>query len=80
MDTLKQWTGKSNDNIIYDSTVDEFTKQGLFHKVIEKQNIAVVAFTDRGDVFGVYPNVDARSEEVPYEEPDMFVFYQSGGI
>ena len=74
VDAFKQWTGKANVNILFDSTVDEFTKQGLFDKVVEKPNIAVVVFTDGGDVFGVYSAVAARTEEVPFEDPDMFVF------
>ena len=81
VDALKQWTGKANVTILYDSTVDEFTKQGLFDKVVEKPNIAIVPFTDEGDVFGVYSNVGARSEEVPFEDPDMFIFsFQSHWI
>ena len=74
VDAFKQWTGKANVNILFDSTVDEFTKQGLFDKVVEKPNIAVVVFTDNDDVFGVYSAVAARTEEVPFEDPDMFVF------
>ena len=57
VNALKEWTGKSCATIIYDSTVDEFTDQGLFDNVRAKANIATVAFTEDGDVFGCSDSV-----------------------
>ena len=77
---LKQWTVKSSATIIYDSTVDEFTDDGLFEKVKGKENIAIIGFTTDGDVFGgFYSVVVTRQEEWIYD-PNIFAFsFESHG-
>ena len=77
---LKEWAGKSSATIIYDSTIDEFTDQGLFDKVQGKANIALVAFTADGDVFGGFYNVPVTEQNKAFKDPDMFVFsFESRG-
>ena len=49
VNTFKQWTWLSEATIVFDSTVDEFTDDGLFDKVKGKPNIAFVGFTTDGD-------------------------------
>lgn len=57
VNTLKQWTGKANANIIFDSTVDEVTGDGLFNKTKGRQNIALVGSTTDWDVFGGFNSI-----------------------
>ena len=71
---LKHWTRKRNATIIYDSTVDRFTADGIFEKVKGKENIAVIAFTTDGDVFGGYYNVAVTKQGKSFYDPDMFLF------
>ena len=48
INALKELTGKARATIVSDSTVDESIKDGLFQKVQDKPNIAVVGFTSDG--------------------------------
>ena len=78
--TLKSWTGKANATIIFDSDVDEYTDDGLFKKVKGKRNVALVAFTADGDVFGGFYNVAVTEQNNKFYEPNMFVFsFESHG-
>ena len=80
VNALKEWTGKASATIVYDSTVDEFTDQGLFNKVRGKRNIALVVFTADGDVFGGFYNVAVTEQRKVFKGPDMFVFsFESRG-
>ena len=45
INALKEWTGKTTATVIFDSTVDEFTHNGIFNKVKGKPNVALVGFT-----------------------------------
>ena len=77
---LKQWTGKANATILFDSTVDEFTDDGLFNKVKGRPNIAVIGFTTDGDVFGFYFNVVVTEQNEEFHDPNTFVFsFESHG-
>ena len=60
---LKEWTGKSSATIIFDSTVDEFTDDGLFNKIKGRPNIALVGFTTEGDVFGGFYSVAMTEQD-----------------
>ena len=78
--TLKEWTGKSITTIIYDSTVDEFTADGLFEKVGGKRNIAMVGFTTDGDVFGAFYNVAVTEQDEFFYDRNIFAFsFESHG-
>ena len=79
-DYFNHWTWKSTVTIIYDSTVDEFTNDGLFNKVKGKSDIAIIAFTADGDVFGAFYSVAASEPEKRYKDPNIFAFsFESHG-
>ena len=71
VDFLKEWTGKAIATIIYDSTADEFTDGGLFNKVKDKQNIAIIGFTTDGDVFGGFYSVAVTKQEKRLLRPEL---------
>ena len=74
VNALKEWTGKETATIVYDSTVDEFTHDGLFDKVQGKPNIAIVGFTTNGDVFGGFFCVVVTEQSNPFFDPNIFIF------
>ena len=77
---LKLWTGKSSATIIYDSTVDGFTADGLFNKVKGKRNIALVGFTTEGDVFGGFYQKAVTQQDKEFNDPAIFAFsFESHG-
>ena len=81
INALKEWTGKARVTIIYDSTIDEFTFNGLFEKIKGKRNVAVVGFTTDGDVFGGFYNVAVTDQywKDSYD-PNIFAFsFESHG-
>ena len=79
INALKAWTGKERATIIYDSTVDEFTDDGLFNKVVGSENIAVIGFTTDGDVFGGFYSVAMTNQDFLYDR-NVFVFsFESHG-
>ena len=71
---LKNWTGKTNATIVYDSTVDEFSPNGLFAKIQDRPNIALVGFTTDGDVFGGYYSRAVTVQSVYFNDPNIFFF------
>ena len=78
--TLKEWTGKARATILYDSTVDEFTRKGLFDKVKDKRDVAVVGFTTDGDVFGGFYSVAVTKQGEFFWDPTIFIFsFESHG-
>ena len=80
INALKQWTGKSKATLVFDSTIDEFTGDGLFNKVRGKRNIAIVGFTTDGDVFGVFFSVPVTKFEERFYDPNIFAFsFESHG-
>ena len=80
INALKEWTGKSHVKVIYDSTVDECTDDGLFNKVKGKPNIAVIGFTTDGDVFGGFYSVAVTEQWRKFYDPNIFAFsFESHG-
>ena len=80
VDALQEWTGKARATVVYDSTVDEFTHDGLFAKVKGKRNIAVVGLTTDGDVFGGFYSVAVTKQEKCFYDRTMFIFsFESRG-
>ena len=80
VNALKQWTGKTMATTIYDSTVDEFTADGLFVKVKGKPNIALVGFTEDGDAFGGFYSVAVSEFSKTFLDPTIVVFsFESHG-
>ena len=80
VNALKQWTGLPNVSILYDSDVDTFTDSGFFEKVKNKQNVAIIACTTDGDVFGGFYTVAATGPWEYFFDPNMFIFsFESHG-
>ena len=80
VEALKQWTGKSTATTIFDSTVDEFTDDGLFNKVQGQPNIALIGFTTDGDVFGGFYSVAVTQRDECIYDSNIFVFsFESHG-
>ena len=74
VDALKVWTGKARATVIFDSTVDEFTHDRLFDKVMGKPNIALVGLTTEGDVFGGFYSRAVTEQSWLFNDPNMFIF------
>ena len=80
VNALKEWTGKESAAIVFDSTVDEFTNHGLFNKVKKKRNVALVATTTDGDVFGAFYSVAVAKLKEDFDDPNIFAFsFESRG-
>ena len=80
VDALKEWTGKDSVSCVYDSNVDAFTHDGLFEKIVNKPNIALVGFTADGDVFGAFHGPAATRFGRNVYDPSMFLFsFESHG-
>ena len=78
--TLKQWTGKATASVVYDSYVCPFTDECLFQMVKDKPNVAIVATTTEGDVFGGFYNVAVTEQKEWFKDPNMFIFsFESNG-
>ena len=78
--TLKEWTGKTTASVVYDSKVDPFTDDGLFNAVMGKPNVAIVATTTDGDVFGGFYSVAVTKQQKEFFDPNMFIFsFESHG-
>ena len=71
---LREWTGKARADVVFDSTVDEFTHDRLFEKVRGKRNIALIAFTTDGDVFGGLYSVAATEQDKSFWNQNNFLF------
>ena len=80
INALKEWTGKSRATLLFDSILDEFTNDGLFEKVATRLNVALIAFTENGDVFGGFYTVAVTEQEQRFDDPNLFVFsFESHG-
>ena len=80
INALREWTGKARATIVFDSTVDEFTNDGLFDKVKGKSDIAVIGFTTDGDVFGGFYSVAVTKQDKEIFDPNLFIFsFESHG-
>ena len=80
VNTLKEWTGKTHAAIIYDSTVDEFTDDGLFKKIFNRWDVAIIGFTTEGDVFGGFYTVAVTFQDQEFSDPNQFAFsFESHG-
>ena len=78
--TLKQWTGKATASVVYDSNVCPFTYECLFQMVKGKPNIAIIATTTDGDVFGGFYNRAVTEQDKRFRDPNMFIFsFESHG-
>ena len=72
---LKEWTAASAAAVVYDSAVDPFTVDGLFAKVKNKPNVAVIGFTTGRDVFGEFYRIPiTETDQKAAFDPSIFVF------
>ena len=77
---LMQWAGKSRGSIVYDSRVDPFTADGLFAKIRDTPNVALITCTTDGDVFGFFYTKPVRVAGKSMIDPNMFIFsFESHG-
>ena len=79
-DAFEEWTGMTSATILFDSTVDLFMDDSLFEKVKSKKNIAIIATTTDGDVFGGFYSVAVTEQEKEFRDRDVFIFsFESHG-
>ena len=74
VNALKLWTNTARSTIIYDSELDEFTDDGLFDKVRNVNNTAIIGFTPEGDVFGGFFTVAVTEQTTKFFDRNMFIF------
>ena len=80
VNALKEWTGKASATKLYDSMVDEFTLDRIFFKIKGKPNIAIVAFTTDGDVFGGFYSFAVTEQRKNFYDQTIFAFsFESHG-
>ena len=77
---LTLWAGKTRGAVVFDSKTDDFTHNGLFSKVRGKSNIALVATTTDGDVFGGFYSVAVDTQDQNFTDSTIFAFtFESHG-
>ena len=77
---LMRWTSAHRAVVVYDSVAERFTAWSLFSKIRDRSNIAVVAFTADGDVFGGFYRVAVTEADEDVRDPNVFVFsFESRG-
>ena len=77
---LKEWTGKTDVTLLFDSNVDEYTYEAFFASILERPNVAVIATSTKGDVFGGFYHPAITAVTKFNWDPNMFVFsFESRG-
>ena len=77
---LRRWTGTHDAAVLFDSDRDEFTGRGFFAAVVARPNVAVVAFTTDGDVFGGFYSVPVMEENTAFPDASICAFsFESHG-
>ena len=71
---LKEWTARERATVVYDSRRDPFTSKAFFNGIAGRSNVAVVGFTNEGDVFGGYYTVAVTRQGEFFDDPDLFLF------
>ena len=80
IDALRVWTEQWCATVVYDSNTDPFTEDGLFTKIKNKPNIALIATTTDGDVFGCFYTVAVKEQNSLTQDLNMFAFsFESHG-
>ncbi|KAL7715878.1 TLDc domain-containing protein [Entamoeba marina] len=75
IDLLKQWSGKTNLSIIYDTDIDGGQSNEIFiNKVLNKSNLYFVTFDSTRNVFGGYINSTINVSDKWVHDPNAFVF------
>ena len=80
LNALVQWTKNANARVVYDSNTDFFTDKELFEHVKDRGDIALIAFTTDGDVFGGYYSVAVTQQDKDFYDDSVFMFsFESHG-
>ena len=72
-------TGTTTATLLFDSAVNEFTDDGVFDAVVQKPNVAVVALTTNGDVFGGFYSIAVKCQHWMKPDTNVFAFFESHG-
>ena len=72
--TLGGWLDRPYTRVLYDSDAEEFTNDGLFAAVVGKPDVAVVAVTTAGDVFGGAVRLPALRQDRRVFDAGVFLF------
>ena len=77
---FSDWFGTANAKILYDSDVDEFCSATFARHILSRDNVAVVATTDDGDVFGGICAAAVTSLFTQHVDPSICLFsFESHG-
>ncbi|KAL7717801.1 TLDc domain-containing protein [Entamoeba marina] len=72
---LKQWSGKQEISVIFDSVVDgDGGNNVLMKKVIDKSNLYFITFDDDNNIFGGYIEEEAFKTNSWITDPNSFIF------
>ena len=71
---LSAWFGMANAKVVYDSDEDEFCSAAFARHVLARDNVAVVATTDDGDVFGGFCAAPVTSLFTRHVDPSVCLF------
>ncbi|KAL7719393.1 TLDc domain-containing protein [Entamoeba marina] len=74
MDTLKNWCGGVNCNILFDSKVDGNGKRTLSKKVLNHSNVCFISFDEEGNMFGGRVKEEITKTDAKIIDPNAFVF------
>ena len=74
IEALKQWTGTSTATTLYDSDVECFSNRAVMDALQGRPNIALVAISTDGDVFGGFHSRPVRRRSPHANDPDIFLF------
>ena len=71
---LMDWTAANSATVIYDSTVDECATQTVVDTVRNLPNVALIAFTQQGHVFGGFYRKPSTSTQTFVYDERLFAF------
>ena len=71
---LKCWTQAASFQIVFDTQINGWERQGLFNAVQGRGGLTFVVETDKGDVFGCHLTATVQSLGRWTEDPAFFVF------
>ncbi|KAL7720416.1 TLDc domain-containing protein [Entamoeba marina] len=71
---LKEWSGKQNCSVLFDSNIDGYGKGVIEHKVMNKRNLYFISFDNQNNVFGGYVDTIISKTNCFTSDPNAFVF------
>ena len=76
----KGWTEKNTTKTLFESTTNEFDAHHFFESVRGKEDVAVIAFTSKGDVFGGFYHIPVHVHNKESYDQNIFLFsFESNG-